>query len=434
MVLAIVIAIGFLAVHDGPASAQQASGQAGQPAELSLDGLMLEVATRNPDFGGAYFDRDGRLTLHVLQRGLAASDGFSRIARMSFAVESMFRNHASLEEAATKRIGVFPADYSFAELYQWHQAATAAVLGIPGVVLTDIAEDRNRIRIGVDKPEVAVDVRERLARLSIPSGAAIVELSTAMRPVASLRDKFRPLMGGIQVNVGPGNCTLGFLAVRARVTGMVTASHCTLTQGGVEYTMFHQPQFSAENRIGVEVRDPGYFSGGVCPSGRRCRYSDSAFVRIPHTGGPAAPTTRGSIARPVRLDSRTVGGGRFRITSENSTPLLNEVVGKVGRTTGWTQGRVIGTCVNTEVAGRDITLLCQDWVKAEVNRGDSGSPVFRITNSPASGDVRLYGVVWGGGSVPHFGTVFVFSSLGASNLQRSDEMGNLTTCASGFDC
>jgi hypothetical protein len=214
---------------------------------------------------------------------------------------------------------------------------------------------------------------------------------------------------------------------------MITASHCTLTPGGVQHTIFHQPSPMRENRIGLETRDPRYFTGGVCPPGQRCRYSDSAFVRIPHTAGPAVPAILGSIARPAALNSISVSGS-FRITSENSAPLLNETVNKVGRTTGWSEGRVVATCVNTEVSGTDITLLCQDWVKANVDRGDSGSPVFRITNSPASGDVRLYGVLWGGGRVPRYGTIFAFSSLGASNLQRSAEMGKLTTCAAGFRC
>jgi hypothetical protein len=61
--------------------------------------------------------------------------------------------------------------------------------------------------------------------------------------------------------------------------------------------------------------------------------------------------------------------------------------------------------------------------------GDSGSPVFRITNSPAAGDVRLYGVLWGGNSS---GTLFVFSGLGVAGVQRSTELGPLTTCAPGL--
>ena len=36
----------------------------------------------------------------------------------------------------------------------------------------------------------------------------------------------------------------------------------------------------------------------------------------------------------------------------------------------------------TNVSGTNIQQLCQDVVKAKVAAGDSGSPVFRITNSP----------------------------------------------------
>ena len=35
-------------------------------------------------------------------------------------------------------------------------------------------------------------------------------------------------------------------------------------------------------------------------------------------------------------------------------PMLNETVNKIGRTTGWSQGKVIGTCVDTGVSGTDI--------------------------------------------------------------------------------
>ena len=86
------------------------------------------------------------------------------------------------------------------------------------------------------------------------------------------------------------------------------------------------------------------------------------------------------------------------------------------------------------MSGTSIVQLCQDVVKARVAGGDSGSPVFRITNRPSANDVRLYGVLWGGGTLSPYGTVFVFSALGPRNVQRSAEMGTLTTCATGFSC
>jgi hypothetical protein len=397
-----------------------------------MDEQLLDMAKQDSAFGGMFFDHEGRMTLYVLESALAAQDGFSRLASLSLNAESAFREHPMMAGAATQRISVLPAQFGFDQLYSWHQVATREVLAVPGVVVTDIAEDRNRLRIGVETAEVAVTVRERLAAIGIPSDAVTVELATPVRLMATLRSKIRPLKGGIQIHFGPGICTLGFLAVRAGVSGMITNSHCTLTQGGVQKTIFHQPAPSGTtNRIGLETRDPAYFTGGACPSGRRCRYSDSAFARVPHTSGPAVTATRGLIARPVALNSLTVGSTNFRITSEATFPVLNETLNKVGRTTGWSQGRVVGTCLNTNVG--NVMLLCQDWVRANVNGGDSGSPVFRITNSPATRDVRLYGVLWGSGSLSG-SRAFIFSALGSFNVQRASEMGTLTTCAAGFSC
>src|SRR5207302_10353156 len=70
--------------------------------------------------------------------------------------------------------------------------------------------------------------------------------------------------------------------------------------------------------------------------------------------------------------------------------------------------------------------LCQDQVSAGVGAGDSGSPVFAI----ASGnDVQLRGILWGG---TLDGTSFVYSPI--ANIERTDELGPITTCAAGFTC
>jgi hypothetical protein len=411
-----------------PPSVRQSNG-------LTLDEQLLDVAKQDPAFGGMFFDGEGRLTMYVLQSTLAAQDGFSRLAGLSVGVESAFRGHHMMDAAATQRMNVLPAQYSFLDLYGWHEAVKSDVLELPGVVLTDIAEDQNRLRVGVERADVAAQVTERLRWRGVPAEAVSIELTTPIRRLATVRNKFRPLMGGLQINFEFYVCTLGFVAVREGVPGMVTNSHCTRGQGGNNNTVFYQP-LALDNtyRIGIETTDPAYFSGGACPSGRRCRYSDTAFARLPHPSGPGLVITRGIIAKPVTLNGLSVTTGRFRITSENSTPVLNETLNKVGRTTGWTQGKVVLTCINTNVSGTRITQLCQDIVKAKVAGGDSGSPVFRITNRPSADDVRLYGVLWGGGTLSGHGTVFVFSALGKRNMQRSAEMGTLTTCAGGFSC
>ena len=96
---------------------------------------------------------------------------------------------------------------------------------------------------------------------------------------------------------------------------------------------------------------------------------------------------------------------------------IGEVVNKVGRTTGWSQGPVGATCVDVNVSGSDITQLCQTIVVATVGAGDSGSDVFTIGTG---NNVTLDGVLWGGSSN---GKVFVFSPL--ANVKQ--ELGALTT-------
>jgi hypothetical protein len=110
----------------------------------------------------------------------------------------------------------------------------------------------------------------------------------------------------------------------------------------------------------------------------------------------------GGGARPVRRGLR----GRAAV---------GQTVNKVGRTTGWTQGLVTNTCVNTGVSGSNIVQLCQTFVSAGVGGGDSGSPVFRGTSS-----VTLVGILWGGNSS---GTQFVYSPI--ANIEQ--ELGALTT-------
>jgi hypothetical protein len=117
--------------------------------------------------------------------------------------------------------------------------------------------------------------------------------------------------------------------------------------------------------------------------------------------------------------------GFFTITDQdNSNTSFSGTINKVGRTTGWTQGTVTGTCVNVNVSGSNIQQLCQTLVTnnsaAIVGSGDSGSPAFQIT----SGDnVKLVGILWGGGG----STQFVFSPL--RNIQ--DEIGAVIATSDG---
>jgi hypothetical protein len=112
--------------------------------------------------------------------------------------------------------------------------------------------------------------------------------------------------------------------------------------------------------------------------------------------------------------------GAFTVI-DDGTASVGLVANKVGRTTGWTQGMVSNTCVNTGVAGSNVLLLCQTFVEnpvAEIsNSGDSGAPVFAVHSG---NNVVLLGNLWGSNAS---NTLFVYSPI--ANIVS--ELGALTT-------
>jgi hypothetical protein len=307
-------------------------------------------------------------------------------------------------------------------LARWFAQSSPAVLALGGTVFADHDEAHNRLLFGVENAAAIRGVSTALGRLGIPSSAYAIQVVEPIEMAATLRDRWRPTQGGIQIHFGQFLCTLGFNADDGTQRSFITNSHCTNTQGGVESTQYFQPTSTVDPTvIATEVEDPTYFRGGACPRGRKCRFSDSS--RALYSGSVAS--TRGAIAKTSGPNngSLTVTSA-FTVTSQDNTTTsfpIGTTVNKVGRTTGWTQGNVTNTCVNTNVSGTNITQLCQTFVAnpggaVVVGGGDSGSNVFRIT----SGDnVQLVGILWGGNSS---GTLFVFSPL----KQIRDELGPIS--------
>jgi hypothetical protein len=295
----------------------------------------------------------------------------------------------------------------------WFSRASPEVLALPGTVFADHDETNNRLLFGVENAAAIKGVSTALARLGIPSSAYAVEVTKPIVLAATLRDRFNPTQGGIQIHFGQFICTLGFNVdhVASGQRSFITNSHCTNKQGGTEGTQYYQPTSSVDGTvIATEAADPQYFRGGACPRGRKCRYSDAS--RAQYAG---RQSSRGVIAKTTGPNNNSLTvDGTFSIIAEG-TAAVGNTVNKIGRTTGWTQGRVTNTCVNTNVSGSNITQLCQTFVNARVAGGDSGSPVFIGT-----GTVTLVGILWGGSSD---GSTYVFSPLN----QIENELGALAT-------
>jgi hypothetical protein len=363
----------------------------------------VALARNVPGFGGFFLDAQGNPTVYLKQAGQRGA--------AEQALTPWLGSHG-LRGAQMK---VLHADFDWAQLEEWHGKGSAAALAVRGAVFTDADEATNRLTIGIERGASAAEVRQALAQLGIPAAAVnVVETEPVVR-VATLQGSVRPVVAGVQINFPGFLCTIGFNAVRSGVDGFVTASHCTNTQGGVENTPYWQPLQSVNpTQIATETVDPAYTTAG-CPAGRVCRRSDASFARYINSTGH----TLGAIARTssTRKQNLTIAGS-WTITGDASsaTFAVGSVVNKVGRTTGWSQGKVTASCVNVNVSGTNITQLCQTVVAATVGAGDSGSDVFAITGGT---NVTLDGVLWGGSG----SRTFIFSPL--ANVKQ--ELGALTT-------
>lgn len=395
-----------------PDAAPAARAQSSQGTDLPS---ATEFARKVPGFGGFFLSRDGAPTVYL-------SRGSSRAP-----AERMLAGYLGARGLSIAAVRVVEARYGWQQLQRWQEAATAEVLAVPGAVFVDNDETTNRVRIGVEHPGAAGQVRAAMARLGIPDEAVIVERADPIFQVAALQQAAtlqnvidRPVRAGVQINFPGFLCSVGFNATSGSQKSFVTASHCTNKQGGVESTPYWQPLESVDGtQIATEVADPAYVKNlPGCPKGRTCRYSDAA--RAVYASG--ANQALGLIARTsgVNNGSLTITGS-FSISADDCSTTggclaAGTTVNKVGRTTGWTSGAITNTCVNTGVSGSRIVQLCQTFVSAGVGGGDSGSDVFAVTGST----VKLAGILWGGNSN---GTQFVFSPFG--NVTR--ELGALIT-------
>jgi hypothetical protein len=388
-VVAVLAAIAVLMLVSSPPA--HAAGEASLAGHRTLDSLFARVARDVPAFGGMFLE--GRKLVVYL----------TNTARRE-AAEKAIRAVFGRTRVPPGGIEVLQGSYGFLKLRAWHTKHRLGTLSIPGVVLVDIDEARNRLRIGISDPGITAQVRASLDDAGVPRKAvAIVEVDP-VTPEKTVQDTRRPLIGGIQIAPdGGGTCTLGVLAVLEGEAGFVTNSHCTNVTGGPEGTVFHQASDSGDgtSQVGIEMVDPPFGFAGACPPGRLCRFSDSAFVR--RDSGP------GQAAAPADAEfgyiANATGGsldivGKHRITAESGFPPLDgQVLQKVGRTTGGTKGTVSATCVDVNQQGTNLTLLCQYQAGYGSGPGDSGSPVFdsSCVLCPPNGipTATLYGLHWG---------------------------------------
>ncbi|MFO7587327.1 MAG: hypothetical protein R6X22_04570 [Gemmatimonadota bacterium] len=260
-----------------------------------------------------------------------------------------------------------------------------------------IEDAANRIAIGIMPGSSATALVSEIERLGVPLDAVIYEEVEPIHFDATLRDKVRYTVGGLEIsNETDQVCTMGFNAYWGPSRVFITASHCTNGMGGVQGDEYFQPQDTGAlegpmtlgpwvppgYEVGVERKDPAWTLG--CDGDYLCRYSDSAIVEY-YTG---VGSDYGELARTTGIGSITISTTtpRWHITGEQAL-LASQVAHRVGRTSGYQTGEVEDSCDDVEIGGYKV--LCSVRYGVGSSSGDSGAPVFRIVSSS---NVKLAGI------------------------------------------
>lgn len=382
---------------DGHPSEWNASPPVNPDSQDDDDDWLASKMSQFKDFGGAYFDSQGD-GIVLSTEGNAARTRYERNPPPGFD-----------EVSAQGRLEVLPAKFSFFQLNAWKDVIRDRVGELPGLTFLDLDDRRNRIVIGAEAPEkVRRSLSEVMHSSNIPSVEVEVVQFDGMAQSATLRDRYRPILGGLQIDwLTPGGahylCTLGLPVIfaadhpsDARSFGL-TNSHCSGTQGGNQGTEFYQgPSMLFTDYVGVEYRDPAYSTASPCPSGKRCRWSDAALFIF--EGLLDAEISIGSVARTLEksdqggtLASRTIVGEDDLDYVSPYTLYDGDKVSKVGRTTGYTSGPITRRCVDYTVTDTNVYLYCQYQVRMNSAGGDSGAAVVKSTT--------MVGLHWGGSTI-----------------------------------
>jgi hypothetical protein len=371
------------------------------------EALLRQLAADIPGFAGLWYD-DPSGAFQV-----AASD-VQVLAARSDAVRAVLAvKYPGLSDAPVK---VHEAKYDFMQLADWRRRASV-VFSDSRVIGLDLDERANRIAVIVSDEAARDGVSEALEGAGVPVEAVRIDVEEQQLPLIGLQDYNRPkIENGFRIVYvipgGTGFCTLGadVTGPGGPVKGFLTNSHCNKLGGGQlnagTGTQFYQHALGQALRIGASTINPNLFTGGACPAGKSCRYSDAQFVDYSSdtyfSNHQIAETT--VIGTGTSAGSLTVAS--YRVGTSTANVVQGFVARKTGQTTGTTQGSVISTCLDTPYGtSTTIVMLCQDKISAHSQSGDSGAPVYFAFSYPTpTSTVYHVGLLWQGN-----GTVFTFS-------------------------
>ena len=319
-----------------------------------------------------------------------------------------------------------PESYWFFDLRDNAASALIAANAEKEVQIDAICPGAGLLSGNTVRAETKIDIRQQWVQSS----------NTIIWPF-SLNTLWGPqdtITGGLQLFADVLNCTLSFpLEIRqaggTQTQAASTTAHCTESgntweqgshprgnEANVSLGTTFEPLFPSNSlACGIPVANSVYSAMG-------CRKGDQAYA----TG--ASPTTAATVFKPEQKNSpqqteelliqhfgRT-GTQEWTIVGARP-PHTEDTVNKVGRTTGWTSGRIATTydaqtypedptCPGSKLGHSDNSAGSTYWeclvsTTLGADRGDSGSPVFVLDDIPSTPDtieVVLVGVLIGGNS------------------------------------
>lgn len=360
---------------------------------------------------GGNGDRADEYWMHDLAKDLPGVAGVWREngERLVFAIQgSAVQSRRPEVEVALRRrewlsrgkksIEIREASHSFVELASWRDRIADAVFGREGWSSLDLDEHGNVVRVGVSSQRYIAEFLSLVSKLDVPSSAVVLEVSAPaiQHQAPTLASRMRPMRGGIAI--GPPNfenapnCTLGAIVTWGGVPALLTASHCTEQQWGLDshQSYLSQPQLPGFV-FGPELKDR---QGRACGALNLalCRRADAALYSVGGVDllpGEVEASALGQIAQPLAFvagsggtaGTRTLATQPLRVVGTLEHPLLNQVVHRVGFKSGGAYGSVVKTCIDYVEARHKLgwatrILVCQSTAITASDFGDSGGPVF----------------------------------------------------------
>ena len=351
---------------------------------------FVEIAQQVPGYAGDWYDGATRV---VALTDPNSQDVALKVLGSSDSAEQGMHVQAKMG-GGTRFVA---ADFDYLTLRDYRDRAADGVLNVPGATYLDLDEMANRVVVGILDESYRGDVEARFKEADVPAEATEVVVTGPIVENTTLQQFHRPLEGGWQIqNASGALCSIGFMTKNPAggAPSFVTASHCTGTLWALDGMLFSQNVTNLW--VGREARDPKPFT---CPppisSFNKCRYSDAALVQV-NSNVTVAP---GQIARTefwgtlwgnpgsIVIDSTAPS---LLITALQPYPSAGQWLDKVGRTTGWTSGQVLNTCV-TVIKTVGKWALCQYTANYHSAAFDSGAPVFVWHGDT----VTLAGIHWG---------------------------------------